>query len=61
MVYDIVYNPPRTKTMAAAESAGAKAVNGLGMLLYQGVLAFEHWLGRTPTVGVMKAALINKI
>jgi shikimate dehydrogenase len=57
VIYDIVYNPPRTKTLKAAEAAGAKAVNGLGMLLYQGVLAFEHWLGKTPPAGVMKAAL----
>ena len=57
VVYDIVYNPPKTKTLLAAEAAGAKAVNGLGMLLYQGVLAFEHWLGRTPPADVMRDAL----
>lgn len=57
VVYDVIYNPARTKTLAAAEAAGAKAVNGLGMLLYQGVLAFEHWLGKTPPADVMRAAL----
>jgi shikimate dehydrogenase len=57
VVYDVIYNPAMTKTLAAAQAAGAKAVNGLGMLLYQGVLAFEHWLGKTPPAEVMKAAL----
>ena len=42
-----------------AETAGAKAVNGLGMLLWQGVFAFEHWTGRTPPADVMQAALFK--
>ncbi|HLB25517.1 MAG TPA: shikimate dehydrogenase [Nitrospirota bacterium] len=58
--YDIVYNPARTRAVAAAEAAGAKAANGLGMLLWQGVLAFEHWLGRTPPADIMRQALIKK-
>jgi len=61
VVYDIVYNPAKTKTLMAAEAAGARAVNGLGMLLYQGVFAFEHWTGRTPPVDVMKRALLDRI
>ncbi|MBI5191553.1 MAG: shikimate dehydrogenase [Nitrospirae bacterium] len=58
VVYDIVYNPARTKTIEAAETAGARTANGLGMLLYQGVLAFEHWFAKTPPVDVMRAALL---
>jgi shikimate dehydrogenase len=54
---DIVYNPPKTAVMTAAEKAGAKVSNGLGMLLYQGVIAFEHWLGVLPPVEVMREAL----
>jgi shikimate dehydrogenase len=55
--YDIVYNPPKTAAMSAAEKAGARISNGLGMLLYQGVIAFEHWLGVLPPVEVMREAL----
>ena len=43
MVYDLVYNPAETKLLAMARRRGAKAVNGLKMLYYQGVLAFQHW------------------
>ncbi len=42
-VYDVIYNPFETKLLALAKSKGARTVNGLGMLFYQGVLAFQHW------------------
>ncbi len=53
LVYDLVYNPPRTRLIAEAESRGAKAVNGLKMLVYQGALAFEMWTGQPAPVEVM--------
>ncbi|NLE65236.1 MAG: shikimate dehydrogenase [Elusimicrobia bacterium] len=42
-VYDLIYNPAETKLLKAAREKGAHAVNGLKMLFYQGVLAFQHW------------------
>lgn len=42
-VYDVVYNPSETKLLQLARQKGAKTANGLGMLFYQGVLAFQHW------------------
>ncbi len=45
LVYDVVYNPSKTKLLESAEKKGAKISNGLGMLFYQGVLAFHHWMG----------------
>jgi len=59
VVYDIVYNPPKTKTLELAQAGGAKPVNGLGMLLYQGVFAFEHWIGRTPPAETMRKVLLS--
>lgn len=41
--YDLVFNPAKTKFMKLAEEAGARAFNGLKMLLYQGVIGFEYW------------------
>jgi shikimate dehydrogenase len=55
MVYDTVY--VRTSFVAAAIEAGARAVNGLSMLLHQGALAFEIWFGREAPIEVMRAAL----
>jgi len=45
LVYDVIYNPKETALLKAAKAKGAKAVNGLGMLYYQGALAFQHWAG----------------
>ncbi len=43
LVYDLIYNPEETRLLKWAQAQGAKASNGLGMLYYQGVLAFQHW------------------
>lgn len=56
-VYDLIYNPRETVLVQQARAAGCGAAGGLGMLLYQGVLAFEIWLGVRPDVGVMAEAL----
>ncbi len=45
-VYDLIYNPAETKLLRLAREKGAQTANGLGMLFYQGVLAFEHWAER---------------
>jgi shikimate dehydrogenase len=45
MVYDLVYNPAETRLLKLAKAKGAKTVNGLKMLFFQGVLAFQHWAG----------------
>jgi len=56
MVYDLVYNPLRTRLVEEAESRGARAVSGLGMLVYQGALSFEMWTGIEAPVDVMERA-----
>ena len=43
LVYDLIYNPAETRLLKWAKEQGAKTSNGLGMLFYQGVLAFQHW------------------
>lgn len=56
-VFDLVYNPPETKLMKIAKSKGAKAINGLGMLVRQGAIAFTIWTEKPAPVDVMwKAA-----
>ena len=61
LVCDLVYNPPYTRLLKAASSRGASTLRGIGMLLYQGVIAFEIWTGRKAPVGVMKKALARQI
>lgn len=41
--FDVIYTPMETKFMKLAAAAGAKTKNGLDMLLYQGIIAFELW------------------
>jgi len=56
-VYDLIYNPKETKLLALAKRVGAKSSNGLGMLLYQGVLSFEHFTGESAPTIIMREAL----
>jgi len=57
MVYDTIYSAKRTPLVAAALEAGARAANGLSMLLHQGALAFEIWFQREPPIEVMRKTL----
>ncbi len=57
-VFDLVYHPAQSKLLAAAIQRGARVMNGLGMLLYQGALTFEIWTGVKAPVEVMREALI---
>lgn len=41
---DLIYNPPKTKFLKKAEEKGAKTMNGLGMLVYQGIIAYEKFM-----------------
>jgi shikimate dehydrogenase len=56
-VYDLVYNRPMTALVKEARRRKAHAVTGLGMLLYQGAIAFEIWTGKKAPVAAMKKAL----
>ncbi|MCE5322479.1 shikimate dehydrogenase [bacterium] len=56
MVYDLVYNPPVTRLVSRAREVGARAVNGLGMLVHQGALSLEMWTGRQVPINVMEEA-----
>ena len=56
VVYDMVYNPPNTPLLLAAADAGARAVGGLPMLVYQGAAAWELWTGQAAPVDAMMAA-----
>jgi len=50
VVADIVYSPLETELLAAARARGNRAVDGLGMLLYQAVPGFARWFGVRPEV-----------
>mgnify|MGYP001583744764 FL=1 len=61
LVYDLIYNPKETKLLKLAREKGAMVSNGLGMLLYQGMLSFEIWTGKIAPKEIMRKALEDKL
>jgi shikimate dehydrogenase len=57
LVCDAVFNPPETRLLAAARARGLGSLDGLSMLVYQGVIGFELWTGQPAPEQVMKDAL----
>jgi shikimate dehydrogenase len=56
LVYDLVYVPAETQLIKAAKAAGAAALGGLPMLIYQGAASLKIWTGREAPVDVMLRA-----
>jgi shikimate dehydrogenase len=57
VVADVIANPPRTRLIREAEARGCRAIDGLGMLVNQGVVGVQYWTGIEPDAGVMRRAL----
>ena len=57
VVADVIPNPPRTRLIRDAEDRGATVLDGLGMLVQQGVISVRHWTGVDADPDVMRRAL----
>ncbi|MEY4614478.1 MAG: Shikimate dehydrogenase [Planctomycetota bacterium] len=57
VVADVIPNPPETRLVRDARSKGCKVIDGLGMLVNQGVIGIKHWTGIDPDPKVMRKAL----
>jgi shikimate dehydrogenase len=60
-VFDLVYDPLETRLLMEARSVGAKTIDGLAMLVYQGAASFELWTGKKAPIHVMLKAAQKKI
>lgn len=60
-VFDIVYNPMRTKLLADAEKAGATAISGVEMFVQQAAVQFELWTGKPAPVDVMRKVVLDAL
>jgi shikimate dehydrogenase len=60
-VYDMIYRPAETPLLAAAQKAGCRTANGIGMLLHQGAKALEIWSGKSAPIEVMRNALEQNV
>lgn len=56
---DLVYGPQASAFLRAAARARRTAIDGAGMLLHQGAIAFETWTGRTAPLDAMRQALVR--
>lgn len=57
VVADVIFSPPRTRLIREAEARGCRAIDGLGMIVNQGVVSIEYWTGVTPEPAVMRRAV----
>lgn len=57
VVADVIFNPPQTVFLTEAANRGCQTLDGLGMLVNQGVIGFKIWTGVDPDAGVMREAL----
>ncbi len=58
IVCDLTYNPRLTTLLKAAQKKNARTLDGTGMLIHQGAIAFEYWTGKPAPVEVMRQALL---
>ncbi len=61
IVYDIVYNPSKTKLISMAQKCGLRTIGGLDMLIMQAQRAQIIWTGRTPDANIMKIAALEAL
>ncbi len=59
VVADVIPNPPRTLLVRQAEERGCTVLDGLGMLVNQGVISVRHWTGVDVDPAVMRARLVE--
>ena len=57
VVADVIGNPPRTRLIREATERGCTALDGLGMLVNQGIVGVQYWTGIEPDAAVMRRAL----
>ncbi len=60
-VMDIVYTPLETKLLADAKKVGAKTIDGVEMLIYQGAASFKLWTGRKAPIETMRLGALKQI
>ncbi len=54
---DVVFNPVRTRFLTEAAARGCRPLDGLGMLVNQGIVGIQYWTGIDPQPEVMRQAL----
>jgi shikimate dehydrogenase len=61
IIFDIVYNPIKTRLLTEAEAAGAKTISGIDMLIWQGAASVEKWTGLKEPIELMREVIIKAL
>lgn len=61
LVFDTIYNPPKTRLLREAEMVGARTLSGINMLVYQGAASFELWTGKRAPEALMMETVREKL
>ena len=61
LVFDTIYNPPKTKLLQQAEQAGAKTIGGIEMFVRQAAAQFEAWTNQPAPVDVMRRVVEERL
>jgi 3-dehydroquinate dehydratase/shikimate dehydrogenase len=61
LVFDVVYNPMRTRLLAQAEAAGSKTISGVEMFIRQAGAQFQAWTGEQPPLALMREIVEQKL
>ncbi|MFA4916974.1 MAG: shikimate dehydrogenase [Syntrophales bacterium] len=61
VVFDVVYNPLKTRLLAQAEARGLKIISGVEMFINQAVLQFEHFTGHDAPEDVMRRVVMEHL
>ena len=57
VVADVIFNPPQTWLLREAARRGCRTLDGLGMIVQQGVVCLDYWTGCQADAGVMREAV----
>ena len=61
LIYDVIYNPKKTRLIKLAQKHNYRTVSGMDMLIYQAMEAQKIWTGLTPDFKDMKIAALENI
>lgn len=61
LVFDSVYNPPETRLLREARTAGCTVVSGVELFINQAAGQFELWTGKKAPIEAMRDVLMEKI
>lgn len=61
VIFDVIYNPSKTRLLERAKEYGLETIGGLDMLIHQAAKAQEIWTGTLPDVNKMKIAALESL